>query len=470
MAGNTDVLDEVLEQVSRREDRFRHVIQRASDITALASGNWAAVFIDDAEDAMLPMVRNLFRLTIEEVGRRFAQQRPSEIVRPANGRDETKAEEREQALQAYTHGSRFWNSADWAGMDMVAAGYTAIRVWPNMRDPIERRFPQFRRLDPRMVLPEPNWSPDKRTDNVLVRAKMTLREVEALYPAQMQQMLEALARQQNEANKHLPENMREIAAPAEVEIFDWYSSRYIARVAAVRDQGQSAAVVLDTRENDTGVCPVAIAYRPTWANEPMGALDDSKGIVRLQNRYMRLLFDYFVDMVYGGKLVWNVKNPHDRGPGVVYYALGPDAKMDPITPQAPSFQALGILQQLDESARSDMTFPASVEGDVQLNKASAAFLTRAQGQINGVAAQLMDKYAVAKQDANEAAFAQDEAWCNARKKIYGFARGKRFSLVYTPKETINGDYANIVTYGTTSGLDRQAHSILLLEKRQARTI
>jgi hypothetical protein len=217
-------------------------------------------------------------------------------------------------------------------------------------------------------------------------------------------------------------------------------------------------------ENVTGVCPLQLAFRPSWSREPMGQLDDAKGIVRAKNRFFRILADYFVDMVYGGKIWWNVKNPGEKRPGVPYLALGPDAFAKPVTPEIPAFQAFQVLQELDDDARSSMTAPRSREGEVDLNKATAAFLSRAQGQLSDVVRSLQKQYAWAKQNANEAAFAQDEAWCNAKKTITGIARGRRFETTYTPTELIDGDHQNRVSYGTSSGLDPATHNILELQK------
>jgi len=446
---------------------------RKAAIRALVAGRFADVFPDDFSETDLLMVANLFRDAIEDGGRLFAEQVPSERV-PASGiRDEHRAESVEQVMNGYTLRSRLYDQPDLIAMDLMACGLNAIKCWPEFGRPPEDRFPTFRRIDPDFILPEPLWVPDRPTDNVCVVMTDTVDRLSREFPEPIGDLMARITRGSEPSARasgyDLTRMLEEVAAPKELTVLEWYSSRYVARVCYYNDsKGREEAVLLSERNNETGLCPVQLAHRPSWSREPTGQLDDSKGIVRTQNRFMRLLLDYFVEMVYGGKLVWNVKNPNERGPGTRYFALGPDAKMEPVTPEIPSFQAMQILDRLEDAGRLNAIAPRARSGDTDLNKATAAFLQGAQGKLRSVVTGLQRAHAVQKRNLNEVALAQDQAWCNTRKKVFGIARGRRYAVTYTPADLIKDDYANTVTYGTRSGMDRATDSVIQLERLQAR--
>lgn len=470
-------VEEIITNYRAWADRWAGWRQRKSEIRALASGQWGQVFPSDIDDVNLPMVGNLFRDTIEDGGRQFAEMLPLERRFPEGARGDKNAEEVEQVINGYTQGSGIFNYAELFGMDMIACGLTAIKVWPRYsRVKAEGGlFPRFRRLDPDFVLPDPTWQPDQPTERACVVYTESTARLQREYPEQIARLLAKITAPLTDTRirqyGYDLEKLTEVAGPpAELTVIEWYSGEFIARCVYYESELGFEAELLTERTNETGICPVQLAHRATWAREPLGQLDDSKGVVRTENRYMRLLTDYFVEMVYGGKLVWNVKNPTDRGPGTRYFALGPDARMDAVTPEAPSFQAAQIIDRLDAEARTAMNNPHSREGDVNLNKATAAFLTRAQGKLVSSTRAHQRSFAVAKRYANEAALAQDEAWCNSRKVIVGISRGRRYRLTYTPRSVIRGDYSNVVSYGTSSGLDPATHGVLQLEKLQSKSL
>jgi hypothetical protein len=474
--------EEVVAAVKERKERWTAMRSRQNAIRALVEKRWSAVFPDDSIDVAEPMISNVFRTTIEDGGRLFAEAQPSERTQaPKLGKGQAnRNEDREKALTAYNQGSRIYDNLEYIGQDMIAGGYTALKVWPNFRKPASERFPVFRRIDPLTVLPEPRWAPDRPTETVIVNYTMPIHELERQFPQEIGELMRRMAdakveklRRSGYSMETVTKHPDAVGTPPEFEIVDFYGTAYVCRVALYcdPDTGADEAVTLIERDNETGLCPVQLAYRPTWSAEPLGQMDDTKGVHLTRNRYMRLLLDYFIDMVYGGKLTWNVLNPHEKGPGTVYKGLGPDAFMKPVTPEAPGFQALQVLNMLEAEGRSGAVAPESREGNVDLNKATAAFLSKAQGQLRSVIASLQRSFAAAKRNANEVAFAQDEMWCNAeRKLITGIARGRRFETTYTPKLTIAGDYQNTVEYGPASGLDMPTYQILVNQKLQLGSI
>jgi hypothetical protein len=469
---------EIIERViaSRRErlDLLAGWRGRVREIDLLNAGKWSQVFPQDIREPDYPMVANLFRVSIEDGGRLFAEQRPQERVYPAGIKDSDllRAERRERVINGYTYGSDLFDQQESFGQDLIAAGLTGIKVWPAWDQNPAKRLPRFHHVDARIILPEPRWSADRPSDNVILTYRDTASSLLAEYPAAVGEMFAAIA-EYNDSVKvprgvDLTEARSYIAGtPSEFEVIEWYSSSYVCKVAlwtAPNDPGTNVARLLTAVPNPTGMCPVQLAARRSWATEPMGQLDDAKGIVRTENRYFRLLLDYFVQMVYGGKVAWNIHNPRDKGPGVVYIALSPDAKMEPVVPEVAGFDATQIIGILEDGARTTMVAPRSREGDVQLNKATAAFLSGAQGQLRSVIASNQREFSAAKRRANEVAQAMDEAWLDTEKTITGKARGRRFSITYRPSVDIAGDYSNEVSFGAATGLDLPTHNVIQLEK------
>lgn len=461
-------VEEIIAEVKARESHWAPHLARRREIDYLISGRWEHVFPDDVTGDDMPMVANIFRVNTEDIGRLFAEQVPSQRCDRATDRDLARTEDREKVLLAYDNLSRTWDQSEWWGQDMAAVGFAAIKVWPRMSTPIERRFPLFERVDPRDILPEITWKPHRPTDSVIIDTTDSVDRLASWFPEQMAALMERIiAYKTRSATIYgaAEPTSADYGIPTELRVIDLYSSKKICRVVMFDDDVYVDGEVLVEIPNVIDCCPIQLAYRPSWVREPYGQMDDAKGIVRTENRYFQVLLDYFVEMVYGGKLVWNVKNPTDKGPGVRYYALGPDARMESVAPEIPSNIALSMLAQLESEARTTSIAPRSREGDVQLNKASAAFLERAQGQLVSVVKSLSRSFAAAKERANEVAFAMDEEFCDAMKEVNGVARGRRYRLRYRPTELIRGDHQNRVSYGLRGGIDQPTWNVLQLQKQ-----
>ncbi len=467
---------QIVEEYAARRNGWSGLIRRRTEIAALVANRWGAVWPDELAASELPMVANVFRTTTEDLGRLFAEQDPTIRVYSKGAHDDDDAQRRENVVMGYGTASNYTDVSEYLGMDMVAAGYSATKCWPDQTKPYGGdRIPTFRRLNPLTTLPELTWSPDKPTDNVIVNYVETIEHLKATAPERAAALFERIGGNPVDALPSGTDLARMAGAGQQasqmyptLEMVDMYCREYVARVACWTDphRGTTNGVLMQFLENPSGMCPVQFAYRPTWGLEPLGQLDDAKGIVLTKNRYFSILLDYFIRMVYGGKLAWNVKNPTDIGPDTVYYGLGPDAKMEGVTPQIPSFQSTNIIGMLDSEGRSTAIAPAAREGEVDLNKASAAFLSKAQGQYTSVVRSLQRQHAICRRRLNETAIAMDETMCNWPKTLTGSARGRHFAVKYEPKALFDGDRANHVTYGTSSGLDAPTHNVINLQKAQ----
>lgn len=461
------VADEVRAHYQRLSDKWTGLRQRQVDIRNLVEDRWWEIFGDDVSPQDLPLIANFFRDHIEDIGRLFAKIGPMTRVFPKDAGDEDGAERRERVFSHYHERSHSAMQRVYHGQDYPAAGYTAVKVWPEKGYRGAERFPVFRRLDPLKVLPD-EYRPEQPTEYAAVCETRLITDLQREYPDEMKGLLTRI-KQEIDAKEHgydlvMLQKVRDEMAPTELTVVDWHSCNYIAKVAVYASERQTEAVLLHYLDNPTGLCPVQISYRPTWASEPKGLLDDAKGPVRMRNRYWHMLVDYFVQMVYGGKLVWNVSNPTARGPNQTYMALGPDAFMKPVTPDSPALAALQVLTGLEAEGREGAVKPSAREGEVNLNKATAAFLSRSQGKLSDVVQELHDRWAITTQYANVIAMEQDKAWCQGQdKRIFGIARGKRFEEKYDSPGDLE-DTQNWVSYGPASGLDLPTHSVLVQNK------
>lgn len=469
--------DELLDEVKDRETNgpTNHARKAVwADLEALNRGDWGEVFRTRSGKPELTagelFTGNLFRRTIEDGGYLFREQKPAEMVDAESDNKKASAERRERAIHAYNNLSNIWNYAELFGQDMVAAGMAVIRVWPEFGKPASERFPLFHRVNPRTVLLPRNWTMDRATDDVVLNYIRPIKELRREFPEETAQLLETY--QQKRGQK--------APLPTTAQVVDYYATDYICRDMFVLEERSTswwermtnaggkppprdavAAVRMLEMENDTGKCAIQIAARKNWSQIPMGVLDDSRGIARLRNRYWRILLDHWIQMVYGPTLVWNVKNPKPDNP--VWLALSPDAKAERIGSENASWQVGDILDRLEQQERTSKIAPAAREGDVELNKATAAFLSKAQGHLYSFVRSNQQAFADAKQLANEAAMAQDEKWCRANKQVTGRARGRRFAMSYNPK-TFKGDYSNRVDYGLWAGANQAEAQILMLQK------
>jgi hypothetical protein len=466
---------DIIDILREREAHWGAWRARVKDIDLLAAGRWGEVFQTQGEaDTEYPMIANLFRNTIEDHGRMFAEAVPQDRVDLADPDDTEGAELREKILVSYNHGSYIYDQLEYIGQDFPAAGITGIKVWPDMGTPLGKRFPRMERVNPRVLLPEPRWTPYRPSDNVMLHYSRPATDLVRQFGDPVRRMIEQAiekkrGRRINSAadlssTASIRREIRERGLPTNIDVADLYTSDFACRMLLIRDGDKVLARYMATVVPiPFGMCPVQLAARPSWTEEPTGSLDDSKGVARTRNRYFRIILDYFIEMVYGPTVTWNILDPDPRKP--IWKALSKDALAQRIGPQNMSYQALQILDIMEKEERTGKVAPLSREGEVDLNKASAAFLTRAQGQLNSVVKSSHRSFGAAKQRANEIAMAEDEEWCNgADKEITGKLRGRRFRVVYTPKEAIGGDYSNRVSYGTASGLDMPTHQVLNLQK------
>lgn len=472
---------DVLDHLHTLTKHWSGWLNRQSVIRALADGEWGTVFRgpDGRPDTEKPLIANLFRLTIEDGGRLFAEAKPSTRCDPARDDEKARSERKEMILAGYDSASRSNLQLNWKGQDMLAAGITGTLTWPEMRRPITERFPIHRRIEPDCLLPEPRWVPYQPTEMCSVHYRWPIKKLVRTFA---NRDIEGFPEFINEVREHRrnrqtagggvildPAMIGREMLPPDMEMLDVYTTDWIIRSALYRespapgeDRGWERAIVLTTIPNDTEICPVQLSARPSWSREPRGQLDDTLGVSQLRNRFFRIILDYFVQMVYGPTVVYGIQDPDPEK--AIWRAVLPEWKAQKLGPENMSYQAMSILDLLEKEDRSGKVAPLSREGDVEdLNKASAAFLTRAQGQLQSVVSSLQGMHAESKVVSNEAALAQDVAWCNASKETIGRQRGRRFRVQYTPKVAIGKDYQNRVEYGLSSGFDAPTHRVMMLQ-------
>lgn len=448
--------DELLAETRDRETHWMSRLQVWADIDALNRGDWGAVFRTKRGNPEMSagelFTGNLFRRTIEDGGYLFAEATPSERVDKAEDSDK-RSETREQAIAAYNNISNLYDYSEQFGQDLIAAGLTGIKTWPNFSKPPSERFPHHYHVNPRTLLLPVDWANDRQTDDIIHNYVKPTFEVAKQFGPEVAELAENYVAKKGRGTTSLP---------GEVRVVDYMSTDYIRRVCYVRERNEDiAAVTLMETVNDTGICPIQVAARVNWSSGPMGTLDDTRGVARLRNRYWRILLDHWVSMVYGPTLVYNVKNP--RKTDDIWLALSQDAYAKRVGSENVSWQVDQILDRLEKEERTGKVAPLSREGEVDLNKATRAFLQEAQGQLKSMVRSNLRQFANMKRRSNEAAMAQDEKWCAANKKVTGKARGRRFAITYNPK-TFKGDYSNRVSYDSFAGSSQAEQQVLGLQK------
>src|SRR5881409_2113130 len=146
---DADIVERVVSELAIRKDKLSGHIRRRADIAALVANKWGSVWANELEDYELPMVGNIFRTTIEDLGRLFAEQLPTERRYPVDKKGpqaQERAEMVELVLNGITAASGSNDVLEYIGQDMVAAGYAAIKVWPCFKPGgTVPDFPMFRR-------------------------------------------------------------------------------------------------------------------------------------------------------------------------------------------------------------------------------------------------------------------------------------------------------------------------------------
>jgi hypothetical protein len=407
--------------------------RREAEIQDIIEGNWSVKLPDGKVIRQQPLVENMVVSGIEDVMRLGSSVMPTLRVEAPTEAGTSKALQREQVISYYWQLSRLRvKLAAW--YRDLARGLAVIKVWPDFSKPIEERFPIFHRLDPRGVIPPPNWQSGEDPVDILCSKVVKARYLKARFP---------------ECYHRLTAGTAGFKGNEDVEVVDFYSDDMI--LAAARFSGKTAAMY--SYENRLGVNPVVLVGRDSASGLIASQFDHAIPPMIAQNRMLTYIVEYADQMVYAPIIKKNIQGPIDFGPGAIIDA-GQDGEVSRVSPAAGNPQVFQVIADLERYARRSGQTPEARSGDVRQSIASAQFVTAIQGGLTSVVENLQVSFADGLERANHVAQVVDREFCDVKKSIEGLSQGGQFRMHYTPSQLLKeGNEGNIVSYGVGAGLE-----------------
>lgn len=400
-----------------------------------------------------PKTENRVVTKIEDTGSLAGSMLPTIRVEPINERDYTNAEMRERVLQYYWQLSDMKLILPRMFMDMIGTGLCALLVWPDFSKDRDVRFPLFRRIDPRFLLPPLDYVIEGTLEphDVITHRSVKLRNLARDYPEQSA-TLTALATKiatKNTSRK----NQGIIVDTSQVLVVEYWGRDAIMRLALVENFPETA-VILENEYNATDCCPVTLGVRPTSDGRIRGKVEHMMPQLAAENRLLTYVLDYTDQAVYAPLAKkGTVVNAEDFGPNAII-DLGPDGELTRVPPAVIRPEVFKIIQDLERHSRRQGNMPEARAGDVSQSIGSAAFVESLMGGLTTEVQSLQAVMEVLLRKGNEIAQVQDKTYCDAENKIvYGLAKGGSYREKYTPSVLFK-DISNFVSYGAGQGLDK----------------
>lgn len=424
--------------------------ERVRKLDDFMRGEWTVEFPDNRKVVDRPKIENRIRTGIEDTGRLAGELFPSMRVEPLRDSDVTKALKREQSLQYGHQLSKTHSKLQLWFMDMAATGVALIHVWPDFTVERAKRFPLFRRLDPRGLLPPVNYQVGDMVRDLMYVQYVKYRDLRTQFGVA--------------ANVLADRYRGDIDDTMEVKIVRYYGPDEIHYVAMMGEGSSSTTATIARWPNRLdGRLPLIMVPRPSPDGELRGQFDDMLPTLSAENRLMTYALDYADQGVYAPVIKRGMKGIDIKfGPGAVIDVPleGDVGRVAPATVD-PSVFRLGA--DLERQSRRSGFQPEARAGDIGQSIGSAAFVESLMGGLTTNIRGLQLQMSQALQEANEVYQLTDIAYCDERKSIAGYAQGGQFSLNYTPSKLFDPEQlGNLVTYGAGAGVDRFNRMIMLL--------
>ncbi len=238
-------------------------------------------------------------------------------------------------------------------------------------------------------------------------------------------------------------------------------------VMYVEDEGQGGktrTTVLSEVENLLGVCPVAVAVRPTLDGEIRGQYDDAIWPQIARGKMMSLALEAGVKAVEAPIAV-----PQD----LVEMPIGPDSIWRTESPEKirrVSMEIPNSAWQMDDKLEKEQ-MRATRSNEARSGSISASVITgrgvdSLMGGFDTLIKSAQDQLGAALGEATSIAFMMDEKmFGDVQKRIIGTSAGAGapYDVKYTAKNAIKGDYSCETTYGLLAGLAPNNAVILALQ-------
>lgn len=434
----------VLDAYTQRRAYLSDYYDRIAKLDNFVEGIWSVTMPNGETITDTPKIEDRVLSKLEDTGYLAGQIVPSVMVQPINDSDFSTAKKRERVFRYYWHLSDLNMQLPRIYMDMLGPGIAAFSVWPDWSKPREKRFPLFRRIDPRHLLPPLDYvlNGEVMPHDVITSKVVKTRFLERKYPEKIAQLKAAAV------TKAGPGTRKKAPTPidvSQVNYVEYWGSDVIMCIACI-DGYPDLYVVLESEVNVTEMCPVTLAVRPTAKAGIHGKVEAMLPALAAENRLMTYVLDYADQAVYAPLMKsGDVSNAEDTGPGAII-DLGQNGKVERLAPAGIRPEVFKIIQDLERHSRMGGTHPMSRGGNVDQSQASATFVEALSSGLTTEVSVLQKVVEVTLRKGNEIAAAVDMAYCNTNKDIWGGSES------YTPKVLMKKT-DNRVIYGVTAGLD-----------------
>ena len=423
---------------------------------------------DGKKEQSRPYVPNLVKMASEYRARLVSSLNPSIVRRPRKAGEEAKnaAEKVERILAGYWEHNQGGERpvpllVPQFAHDAMHGGVCAVKVLPDFSKPPGERFPNYIRLNPRFLYPEPLFSPGPFLTSAIYAYEEKARVVAEMFKAKGEmRMLREMAKRKGIAN------------PDRVRVIQYLDDMQVLVIAqALGDKSKALHITLVDEQHELGRCPVAVGVRPSPDGKYRGDFDSMLAILDTWHKFMVLHTDAASQAVYPATLDFDVENPEEYGPDAQLRASSPNARFEIIQHPGANFSNHQIMRQLADSASAASLMPPAAQGDPNESIISAAGISAATSPVTDHVRSLQ-RHTIAPllQAANELAMRGDEKHADVPKTVSGVAEGAPFSETYRASEVFGGDYSNEVVYGPGAGLDEINQHVMVTGQLQARMI
>jgi hypothetical protein len=353
------------------------------------------------------------------------------------------------------------------GFDLSGAGMAALVIWPDYKtsDPA-RRFPLFRRLDPRTVYPDPSIFGGDVPNRLISRYTAKLYELTGVYGPSVKDGL------------FTDNERRSLKGTEEVEVVEYYDDKVCIKFATRQvNRGNRRYVVLSRLENLLGKPLFVIGLRDSFDNQPRGQFDGAINVLITRNEIETLHLSDLGERVYSQPIIYGGwQNPQDLGsPDIPLVPTGgPQESLVTRVPTAQhNPQVYADFQVLVEEEATASAVSAAAGGRVDQSIISAAAVNALQNTDNNeredyllTISQMLEQANSIALEVEERYLATDDAGQPVKKALSPSVTGSKKAEMYSPSEDINGHYENKVMYGEMAAFDELNRQAAVIQRQQ----
>lgn len=449
--------DFILDAYQTRREYLMDYVARLEKLDAFLDGDWAVEFPDGRVIRDKPKIENGVLTKIEDTGTLAGNTIPTIRVTPRNERDYNPAQEREQIIYNYWNDSQVPLLLPRWYMDLLGTGLAAVKVWPDFKQKDRtKRFPKYKRIDPRHMLPPLDYVIDGNTapHDIIIHRYVKTRSLIHQYPEQIGELARVAARIAQSSNRGKRRDQHIAVDISQVLLVEYWGVDAIIYCAMV-DGHPETMVTLMNEYNVTECSPVALAIRPTANGKIRGKVDSMMPILAAENRLVTYILDYADQLVFAPlKKKGTVQNAEEFGPGAII-DLGMDGDIARVEPARADPQLFAIIADLNQNARGAGNQPAARQGQSPTSSIGSGNMVESlMGGLTTEVQSLQKTVEVMLMQANASAMEQDIAYCDEAKEISGEGPNGGYRLKYRPSSDLKGRTDNFVTYGAGAGLDK----------------